>query len=131
MLNKKKKERIIEKFKTHAGDTGSPEVQAALLSAEIEDLQEHLHEHKKDFAALFAAVEWEKHYSFSWKEIYNVFQDMPVTKEYDIRFTSFDSQKIIHLLCDTRGFSRERVTSTLEKLEQVHTSKKQKGLGDF
>ena len=90
-----------------------------------------LHEHKKDFAALFAAVEWEKHYSFSWKEIYNVFQDMPVAKEYDVRFTSFDSQKIIHLLCDTRGFSRERVTSTLEKLEQVHTSKKQKGLGDF
>ncbi|KKU13696.1 MAG: 30S ribosomal protein S15 [Parcubacteria group bacterium GW2011_GWC2_45_7] len=51
MLNKKKKERIIEKFKTHAGDTGSPEVQAALLSAEIEDLQEHLHEHKKDFSS--------------------------------------------------------------------------------
>ncbi|MBI5003112.1 flap endonuclease-1 [Candidatus Woesearchaeota archaeon] len=90
-----------------------------------------LHEHKKDFAALFAAAEWEKHYSFSWKEIYNVFQDMPVTKEYDVRFTSFDSQKIIHLLCDTRGFSRERVTSTLEKLELLHTSKKQKGLGDF
>ena len=51
MLDKKKKERVIEKFKTHEGDTGSPEVQIALLSAEIEDLQEHLGLHKKDFSS--------------------------------------------------------------------------------
>lgn len=51
MLDKKKKERVIEKYKTHAGDTGSPEVQIALLCAEIEDLQEHLKTHKKDFSS--------------------------------------------------------------------------------
>lgn len=51
MLDKKKKERIIEKFKTHEGDTGSPEVQIALLTSEMEDLQEHLREHKKDFSS--------------------------------------------------------------------------------
>lgn len=51
MLDKKKKERVIEKFATHEGDTGSPEVQIALLCAEIEDLQEHLREHKKDFSS--------------------------------------------------------------------------------
>lgn len=51
MLDKKKKESIIKKFATHEGDTGSPEVQVALLSAEIEDLQEHLGQHKKDFSS--------------------------------------------------------------------------------
>lgn len=51
MLDKKKKEKIIEKFSTHKGDTGSPEVQIALLSAEIEDLQSHLTQHKKDFSS--------------------------------------------------------------------------------
>lgn len=51
MLEKKKKEAVIKKFATHAGDTGSPEVQVALLSAEIEELQEHLKTHKKDFSS--------------------------------------------------------------------------------
>jgi len=51
MLDKKKKEKIIEKFKTHETDTGSPQVQIAILTAEIKDLSEHLQDHKKDFSS--------------------------------------------------------------------------------
>lgn len=51
MLDKAKKERIIEKYKTHAKDTGSPQVQIALLTGEIEDLSEHLKAHKKDHSS--------------------------------------------------------------------------------
>jgi len=51
MLDKKKKDRIIEKFKTHKNDTGSPEVQIAILTAEIKELTDHLKEHKKDFSS--------------------------------------------------------------------------------
>lgn len=51
MLDKKTKERIIEKFKTHATDTGSPQVQIAILSEEIKQLSDHLREHKKDFSS--------------------------------------------------------------------------------
>lgn len=51
MLDKNKKEKVIEKFRTHAGDTGSPEVQIAILSAEIDDLVKHLDQHKKDFSS--------------------------------------------------------------------------------
>jgi small subunit ribosomal protein S15 len=39
---------IIKKFKRHEGDTGSPEVQIALLTARINHLNEHLKENKKD-----------------------------------------------------------------------------------
>lgn len=51
MLDKKAKERIIEKFKTHATDTGSPQVQIAILTEEMKQLSEHLKEHKKDFSS--------------------------------------------------------------------------------
>ncbi len=42
------KNEIIAKFATHEGDTGSPEVQIALLTARINHLNEHLKEHKQD-----------------------------------------------------------------------------------
>lgn len=48
MLTPKEKDAIIKKFQTHKGDTGSPEVQIAILSMEIEQVAEHLQKHKKD-----------------------------------------------------------------------------------
>ncbi|GAU79104.1 30S ribosomal protein S15 [Fusibacter sp. 3D3] len=48
MITKENKQEIIEKFKTHPTDTGSPEVQIALLTFRINDLNEHLKAHKKD-----------------------------------------------------------------------------------
>lgn len=43
------KEQIIKDFATHEGDTGSPEVQVALLTHRIKHLTEHLRVHKHDF----------------------------------------------------------------------------------
>lgn len=48
MLVKEKKEEIISVYKTHDSDTGSPEVQVALLTERINQLIEHLKEHKHD-----------------------------------------------------------------------------------
>jgi small subunit ribosomal protein S15 len=48
MLEKSEKEEIIRKFQTHKDDTGSPEVQIALMTREIEKVSEHLKTHKKD-----------------------------------------------------------------------------------
>jgi small subunit ribosomal protein S15 len=48
MLATENKQEIIEKFKTHTGDTGSPEVQIALITARIVYLTEHFRSHKKD-----------------------------------------------------------------------------------
>lgn len=42
------KSEIISEYRTHEGDTGSPEVQVALLTRRINDLTEHFREHKKD-----------------------------------------------------------------------------------
>ena len=51
MLDKKKKERIITKYKTHDSDTGSSQVQIAILTEEIKELTSHLKTHKKDFSS--------------------------------------------------------------------------------
>ena len=48
MLEPNIKKIIIDEFKTHEGDTGSPEVQIAILTRRINDLNEHLRTHKKD-----------------------------------------------------------------------------------
>lgn len=51
MLDKKTKQRIINKFKTHDTDTGSSQVQIAILSEEIKRLAEHLKSHKHDHSS--------------------------------------------------------------------------------
>jgi small subunit ribosomal protein S15 len=51
MLTARKKDKIISDFKTHDGDTGSPEVQIALLTKRINDLTDHLKIHHKDHAS--------------------------------------------------------------------------------
>ena len=48
MIDQKKKAEIIAEYATHEGDTGSPEVQVAILTYRINDLNEHLKIHKKD-----------------------------------------------------------------------------------
>ena len=49
MLEYERKQEIIDQYKRHEGDTGSPEVQIALLTARINYLTEHLKTHKKDY----------------------------------------------------------------------------------
>ncbi|MCI9298190.1 MAG: 30S ribosomal protein S15 [Lachnospiraceae bacterium] len=48
MISKEKKEAIIKEYERTPGDTGSPEVQIAILTARIQELTEHLKENQKD-----------------------------------------------------------------------------------
>ena len=48
MITKEKKQQIINEYARTAGDTGSPEVQIAILTARIQELTEHLKENPKD-----------------------------------------------------------------------------------
>ncbi|MDR3254121.1 MAG: 30S ribosomal protein S15 [Synergistaceae bacterium] len=49
MIDKELKQQVIEQYKTHGADTGSPEVQIAILTTRIRQLTEHMKVHKKDF----------------------------------------------------------------------------------
>ncbi|MBQ1280853.1 MAG: 30S ribosomal protein S15, partial [Oscillospiraceae bacterium] len=48
MISKEKKTQIMQEYATHEGDTGSPEVQIAVLTARINELTDHLRVHKHD-----------------------------------------------------------------------------------
>jgi small subunit ribosomal protein S15 len=50
-ITQERKQEVISQFATQSGDTGSPEVQVAILSERIANLTEHLKAHKKDFAS--------------------------------------------------------------------------------
>ena len=47
-MERKEKKSLMESFATHKGDTGSPEVQVAILTSRIENLKSHLETHKQD-----------------------------------------------------------------------------------
>ena len=51
MLAREQKADVIHRFRTHDSDTGSPEVQIAVLSERIVELTEHFKNHKKDHAS--------------------------------------------------------------------------------
>ena len=51
MLDKKAKQRIISRFKVHENDTGSTQVQVAILTEEVKQLTEHLKRHKHDHSS--------------------------------------------------------------------------------
>ena len=51
MLTKEAKKQVINDFEVHQGDTGSPQVQIAILTKRINELTEHFKTHKKDHAS--------------------------------------------------------------------------------
>jgi small subunit ribosomal protein S15 len=50
-ITKDRKTELIQQFKRGENDTGSPEVQIALLTSRINELTEHMRQHKKDFSS--------------------------------------------------------------------------------
>ena len=49
-ITKDRKQEVVQQFKRKEGDTGSPEVQIAILSTRINNLTEHMRTHKRDYA---------------------------------------------------------------------------------
>jgi flap endonuclease-1 len=82
-----------------------------------------------DFDELFNKFEWDKYFDYSWKEVYNIFKNIPVTDDYDLKWSSINKDKIIELLCENHNFNKERIIKELDSFKEVDTS--QKGLFDF
>jgi len=66
---------------------------------------------------------------FDWKKIYATFKSMPIMKNYQLRWSNIDEEKIRKILVDRHDFSEERVNKMLEKLTKKEKS--QKGLSSF
>ena len=55
-LSKEQKDRVIKKFRTHSTDTGSAEVQIAILTEEIKQLTNHMKQHKHDYSSRLGLI---------------------------------------------------------------------------
>lgn len=87
--------------------------------------------HKDDLDSLFSEAGWDSHFDYGWKEVFNLFKEMPVTKDYRLSWRPADKSKIIGVLCEKHDFSVQRVEDSLEKLNKSQSQMSQKGLGDF
>lgn len=81
----------------------------------------------KNFDELFKEVKAE----FDWKQIYAVFKSMPIMKNYQLKWSFPDKEKIIKILVDKHEFNQERVEKNLEKLFRTNKKQEQSSLDRF
>lgn len=86
---------------------------------------------RKKLDTIFEAAKWGEHCSVHWKEIFDLFKRMPVTKDYALKFKAPDKDRIKQFLIEEHDFSVERVAKTLDDLQSQHHLRQQRGLGDF
>jgi len=87
--------------------------------------------HGSDFDDLFKDVKWNEFFDYSWKEVYDLFKNMPVTNNYSIEWKEPDIKEVIKLLVDEHDFAMERIKTVLDRLLKHKENKQQKGLGEF
>lgn len=97
MLSKEAKQKIINKFRAHENDTGSPQVQIAILTEEIKQLTEHLKQHKHDHSSrrglLKKVGERRKLLKYLQKEDEQAFQDVAVKLKLKIAKKMMDDEE--------------------------------------
>jgi len=80
---------------------------------------------------LFSFVNWSDFFDFSWKEVFDLFKNPEVTKNYSLKFSSCDEEGLKKFLIDERDFSVDRVSKALGSLEKFKSSLRQKSLSGF
>ncbi len=84
-----------------------------------------------DFEGLFKDVKWNEFFDYPWKEVYDLFKNIPIEKEYLIEWKEPNKEEVIDLLVNEHDFAMERVKTVLDRLLKNKESKQQKGLGEF
>ena len=87
--------------------------------------------HGTDFDSLFNDVKWQEYFDFAWGEVFDLIKNIPIDKNYELKWKSIDENKITKLLIDEHDFSKERVNIQLAELAKSMQKSNQKGLGDF
>lgn len=88
-------------------------------------------EYKTNFGVMFNEAKWNDFFDFSWQEVFDLIKNMPVDKDYHLKWVDADEEKIMKLLVDRHNFSEERVRNQIEGLVKENKKKSQKGLGEF
>lgn len=112
MLDKKTKQKVIAKFRAHENDTGSPQVQIAILTEEIKQLTEHLKMHKHDHSSrrglLKKVAERRKLLKYLQREDEGAFKDVTIKLKLKIAKKMQEEEE-----------TRKRIEEELEKRDAL------------
>ncbi|MFW5865529.1 MAG: flap endonuclease-1 [Nanoarchaeota archaeon] len=88
-------------------------------------------EFKKRPEELFDHVAWSEQWDIDWREILHLISNMPTTSDYELEWTDIDRDCIIDLLVHKHEFSKERIISTLDDIQNVKRQARQTSLGRY
>ncbi len=125
MLDKKVKQRIINRFKIHKNDTGSTQVQIAILTEEIKQLADHLRLHKQDHSSrrglLKKVSERRKLLKYLQKEDENSFNEL--AKKLKLKI----AKKIMEEEEEKRRLEEELMAKEQLKIDEEEASEEKNG----
>ena len=87
--------------------------------------------YKDNYDQMFEELKWGDYFDFSWKEVYDLFNNIPTTDDYNLFWTKINESELKRILIEDYEFSEERVESSLEKVKKSNKKKSQKFLSDF
>src|SRR3989338_1500766 len=87
--------------------------------------------HENNFDSLFTEAKWAENFEFEWKEEFDLIKNMKVNKDYELKCSQIDEDKVMDVLVDKHDFSVERVKGHISELMKMKEKKGQKGLGEF
>ncbi len=87
--------------------------------------------YKSDIDGLFKEMKWKKNFDFPWTDVFYTFKNIPLNKDYKLKWGLVDEKKIKQLLVEEHDFSEERVNKSINTLTGEIKPKQQKGLGEF
>lgn len=83
-----------------------------------------------DLDDVFMKHGWEEHFSFGWKEVYDIFKESHSKEDYKIEWKKFDKLKIMKILVEKHDFSEQRISDVCDEVIGSY-DREQKGLDDF
>jgi len=82
-----------------------------------------------DFEVLFKSAKWNDFFDFSWKVVFDLIKNMPVTDDYNLEWNRIDTDRVKKLLVEKHDFNEDRVETTLKRIKKE--AGQQKGLNEF
>lgn len=87
--------------------------------------EKKIKECKGDYETLFKNLNWNEYFDYDWKEVYNIFKNCPVNKEYKIEFgKGYNSEKLKSFLIEKFEFSKPRVEKIIDDTLDIFHGKK-------
>lgn len=88
-------------------------------------------DHGEDFDALFREIKWDEHFDIPWQDVFDTIKNMPVTKNYTLKWSDINEDALKKLLIQEHDFSKNRVQSAIDDITKAKKKGQQTHLNKF